>query len=120
VPKLEVRPWPKQAAPRSNTASSFTLRFPSFRSSWPGRGPGDPRRRHLGADGRFLKSIGAEPSGEVCAHLSQVNGGPGVVITSRGEPVSALVPDVAGGLVQTIHLVANPEKLAGVRAVSTP
>jgi hypothetical protein len=44
VPKLEVRPWPKQAASRSNTASSFALRFPPFRYSWPGRGPRDPPR----------------------------------------------------------------------------
>jgi hypothetical protein len=30
------------------------------------------------------------------------------------------VLDVAGGVVQSVHLVANPEKLAGVRAPGTP
>ncbi len=35
-------------------------------------------------------------------------------------PVSALVLDVHEGKVQTIRLVANREKLAGVRAVETP
>ena len=65
---------------------------------------------------RFLASVGSEPSGEVRVHLAQVNGGPGVVITAGGEPISALVLDVSSGVVQTIHLVANPEKLAGVRA----
>jgi RNA polymerase sigma-70 factor (TIGR02957 family) len=69
---------------------------------------------------RFLESVGSGPSGEVRVHLAQVNGGPGVVITAGGEPISALVLDVSGGLVQTIHLVANPEKLVGVRAVEAP
>jgi RNA polymerase sigma-70 factor (TIGR02957 family) len=69
---------------------------------------------------RFLESVGSEPSGAVRVHLAQVNGGPGVVITSGGEPISALILDISGGVVQTIHLVANPEKLAGVRAVEAP
>ncbi len=69
---------------------------------------------------RFLASVGSEPSGEVRVHPAQVNGGPGVVITSGDEPISALVLDVSDGVVQTIHLVANPEKLAGVRVVESP
>ena len=68
---------------------------------------------------RFLESIGAEPSGRTRVYLSQVNGAPGVVITAGGEPISALVLDVSDGMVRTIRLVANPEKLAGVRAVET-
>ena len=69
---------------------------------------------------RFLRSIRAETSLDVRVHLAQVNGEPGVVVTSGGRPISALVLDVAGDLVQTIHLVANPEKLAGVRGIGTP
>jgi RNA polymerase sigma-70 factor (TIGR02957 family) len=69
---------------------------------------------------RFLESVGSEPSGEVRVHPAQINGGPGVVITAEGEPISALVLDVSEGVVQTIHLVANPEKLVGVRAVEAP
>lgn len=94
-----------------------------------------PRRPIIGADRvarflvavaneeqmvRFLRSVGSEPSGGVRVHPAQVNGGPGVVITAGGEPISALVLDVSEGVVQTIHLVANPEKLAGVRAVEAP
>jgi RNA polymerase sigma-70 factor (TIGR02957 family) len=66
---------------------------------------------------RFLESVGVEPSGGTRVYLSQVNGAPGVVITTGGEPISALVLDVSDGMVRTIRLVANPEKLAGVRAV---
>jgi RNA polymerase sigma-70 factor (TIGR02957 family) len=69
---------------------------------------------------RFLESVGSEPSGQVRVHLAPVNGGPGVVITAGGEPISALILDISDGVVQTIHLVANPEKLAGVRAVEAP
>jgi RNA polymerase sigma-70 factor (TIGR02957 family) len=65
---------------------------------------------------RFLEHIGSRPSDEVRAHLAPVNGEPGVVITAGNEPISALVLDVSDGLVHTIRLVANPEKLTGVRA----
>jgi RNA polymerase sigma-70 factor (ECF subfamily) len=66
---------------------------------------------------RFLRSVEAEPSLDVRVHLAQVNGGPGVVVAAGGRLISALVLDVADGLVRTIHLVANPEKLAGVRGI---
>ena len=66
---------------------------------------------------RFLESVGSEPSGGMRVDLAEVNGGPGVVIVAGGEPISALVLDVSDGLVRTIRLVANPEKLTGVRRV---
>jgi hypothetical protein len=43
-----------------------------------------------------------------------------VVTISGGRPVTALVLDVSEGMIQTIRLVANPEKLDGVRAVEAP
>jgi RNA polymerase sigma-70 factor (ECF subfamily) len=69
---------------------------------------------------RFLRSVEAEPSPDVRVHLAQVNGGPGVVVAAGGRLISVLVLDVADGLVRTIHLVANPEKLAGVRGIGKP
>jgi RNA polymerase sigma factor (sigma-70 family) len=81
-----------------------------------------PRRPVYGADNvaRFLVAVATRPGQNVLARLAQVNGGPGIVVTSEGEPVAALVLDVAGGVVRTVHLVANPEKLAGVSAPGTP
>jgi RNA polymerase sigma-70 factor (TIGR02957 family) len=64
---------------------------------------------------RFMESVGLDPSSEIRVRLAQVNGETGVVITVLDEPISALVMDVTDGLVRTIRLVANPEKLAGVR-----
>ena len=68
---------------------------------------------------RFLRSIGIEPPRNVRASLAQVNGGPGIVVTSDGKPITAIVLDVAGGVVHTVHLVANPDKLLGVRATES-
>ena len=69
---------------------------------------------------RFLESVGSETSDGTRIHLAQINGTPGIVITAGGVPISALVLDVSEGLVMTIRLVANPEKLAGVSAVEAP
>jgi RNA polymerase sigma-70 factor (ECF subfamily) len=69
---------------------------------------------------RFLESVGLGSSGEVRVRMAPVNGETGVVITVGDEPISALVLDVYDGMVRTIRLVANPEKLAGVRAVEAP
>jgi RNA polymerase sigma-70 factor (TIGR02957 family) len=69
---------------------------------------------------RFLESVGSEPWGELRVHLAQVNGEPGVVLTTGDEPISALILEVSDSMVRTVRLVANPEKLAGVRAVGTP
>jgi RNA polymerase sigma-70 factor (ECF subfamily) len=68
---------------------------------------------------RFLESVGSGPTPDLRIYLAQVNGTPGIVATSGGEPISALAPDVYDGVVQTMHLVANPEKLAGVRAAES-
>jgi RNA polymerase sigma-70 factor, ECF subfamily len=81
-----------------------------------------PRRPVHGADkvARFLAAVATRPDQDVRARIAQVNGGPGIVVTSEGEPVAVFVLDVAGGVVRSVHLVANPEKLAGVRAPGTP
>jgi len=53
--------------------------------------------------------------------VTRVNGDPGIVAaTDAGDPVGAVVLDVGDGLVQTIYLVVNPEKLEGVRVGPTP
>ena len=76
-----------------------------------------PRRPVHGADkvARFLVAVATDAGPEVRTHLVQLNGGPGIVVTSEDGPVAALVLDVADGVVRTVHLVANPEKLSGVR-----
>ena len=70
---------------------------------------------------RFLRSVGREPIvADLRVSMAPVNGGPGILVVSGDKPISALVLDVSEGVVRTIHLVANPEKLAGVREIETP
>jgi len=85
-----------------------------------------PRRPIEGADkvARFFLAIwpisysdwigvAEEPDLEV--RLARVNDGPGLVVTADGKPVGALVLEIADGVIQTIDLMANPDKLAGLR-----
>lgn len=46
--------------------------------------------------------------------IRQVNGAPGVVITSGRTPVVAATLYLVDGVIDTIHVVSNPEKLTGV------
>ena len=70
---------------------------------------------------RFLRSVGGEPLvADLGVNMAPVNGEPGILVVSGDKPISALVLDVSDGVVRTIHLVANPEKLAGVRGIETP
>jgi RNA polymerase sigma-70 factor (TIGR02957 family) len=69
---------------------------------------------------RFLRSVGSEPIvADLRVTMAPVNGGPGIVVVSGDKPISTLVLDVSDGVVRTIHLVANPEKLAGIRGFET-
>jgi RNA polymerase sigma-70 factor (TIGR02957 family) len=69
---------------------------------------------------QFLLSVSSGALPEMNVRLAQVNGGPGIVAIIGEKPVATIVLDVAGGLVQTIHMVANPEKMSGVREIETP
>jgi RNA polymerase sigma-70 factor (ECF subfamily) len=60
----------------------------------------------------FAGRMPAAPS----THVVQLNGGPGIVVCSAGTPVVAISLHLVDGRVRTIHLVSNPEKLAGVPA----
>jgi predicted transcriptional regulator len=69
---------------------------------------------------RFFGTTATEVAPHLGVRIAQLNGGPGIVVTYEDAPVTIIVLDVLGDVVQTIHLVANPEKLLGVRAIETP
>jgi RNA polymerase sigma-70 factor (TIGR02957 family) len=83
-----------------------------------------PRRPILGNDkvSRFLLGAWSEGAGAagVRVLVTRVNGDPGIVATEAGDPIGAVVLDLADGLVQTIYMVVNPDKLGGVRVGSSP
>jgi hypothetical protein len=70
--------------------------------------------------GKFLKALTTEPlPDQLLARIALVNGGPGIVVTYEGTPITSIVLDVADGVVQTINLVANPDKLSGISESET-
>ena len=64
-------------------------------------------------------AMSSEPLPDAHLRVVQVNGGPGIVATLEGRPVATVILDVADGVIQTIHLVANPHKLIGIPAIET-
>jgi RNA polymerase sigma-70 factor (TIGR02957 family) len=85
-----------------------------------------PRRPIVGADevARFFLSvwtiryadwIGVAEAPDLEVRLARVNDGPGLVATADGQPVGAIVLEIADGVIQTIDLINNPDKLAGLR-----
>jgi RNA polymerase sigma-70 factor (ECF subfamily) len=73
---------------------------------------------------KFLESIGVrdpgatedapDPRDTFDIGMENVNGGPAIVATLGGRVVTVAALDVVDGRVQTIHLIANPEKLAAM------
>lgn len=64
---------------------------------------------------RFLIGIASDPTvADLTVELMEVNGGPAIVAFAAGGPVMVLALDVTDGMVQTVRLVANPDKLAGL------
>jgi predicted transcriptional regulator len=68
---------------------------------------------------RFFGTTATVVAPNLRTHIVQVNGGPGIVVTYEGTPVTTIILDMSDSEVQTIHLVANPEKLLGLRAIET-
>jgi hypothetical protein len=49
---------------------------------------------------------------------AEVNGQPGIISDVDRRPISVLVRDLVDGRIQTISIVTNPEKLAGLPPLS--
>jgi RNA polymerase sigma-70 factor, ECF subfamily len=72
---------------------------------------------------RILQGPGArgERLSVVGMRLAEIHGQPGALfLDPDGVPVVAVTLDIADGLVQTLHAVSNPEKLAHLRAGASP
>lgn len=70
-----------------------------------------------GADkvaGTIIERMSTTLPKNLVARLTRINGKPGLVSYLNGKPFSALTVDCRDGLVQTIYVVTNPEKLAHV------
>jgi RNA polymerase sigma-70 factor (ECF subfamily) len=68
---------------------------------------------------RFMVAIARPERGAagITMHRVDVNGQPGrLMVDAEGRPVGVLTLDVADGLVQTVRIVINPDKLTHLRA----
>ncbi|MGH3095072.1 MAG: RNA polymerase sigma factor SigJ [Streptosporangiales bacterium] len=113
------------AAMDGDVARLLTLVAPDVRLVSDGGGKAKaPHRTIIGADkvSRFLATIATTqtqyPGVEV--HEASVNGGPALVAAVAGEPVTVFVVYVADGAIQEVQMMANPDKLTGVRSRPAP
>ncbi|MFC4062084.1 RNA polymerase sigma factor SigJ [Planomonospora corallina] len=60
---------------------------------------------------RFIRSVGVTASEGHAVEFADVNGAPAAVVTAGGRPVSVFSLLVRDGLVRTVYLVVDPEKL---------
>ncbi|MEU0485501.1 RNA polymerase sigma-70 factor [Streptosporangium sp. NPDC006013] len=61
---------------------------------------------------RFMESLGAESFPGFEVEVAEVNGGPAAVVSVSGQPITVFSLVVEDGLIRTVFLVANPEKLS--------
>ncbi|MGW0196527.1 RNA polymerase sigma-70 factor [Nonomuraea sp. NPDC003201] len=79
---------------------------------------GAPRKAIHGHEyvARAIVILSRRMPGDSHAQVLQVNGGPGIVVRSGRTPVLAITLHLLDGAIKTVHVVSNPEKLAGVAA----
>jgi RNA polymerase sigma-70 factor (TIGR02957 family) len=63
---------------------------------------------------RTLVTFAKRKPEDANAYVLQVNGGPGIVIFAGRAPLLAITLHLVDGLIETVHVVSNPEKLTGV------
>ncbi|GAA4236266.1 RNA polymerase sigma-70 factor (ECF subfamily) [Streptosporangium album] len=61
---------------------------------------------------RFMESLGADLVPGFAVEFRDVNGAPAAVVTADGRPITVFSLVIRDGLIETVFLVANPEKLA--------
>lgn len=72
-----------------------------------------PRRPIHGAAkvARFMIGIQDTPIPDMAIEIASINGGPAVLVTSGGTPVAVFQLDLADGVVQTVRVLGNPDKI---------
>ncbi|MBB3727144.1 RNA polymerase sigma-70 factor [Nonomuraea dietziae] len=67
---------------------------------------------------KFMGSIGVEEYAELTFEVASFNGGPAAVISTAGRVVTVISLVVVDGRIDTIYLIANPEKMAHLHQAS--
>ncbi|MEU6018573.1 RNA polymerase sigma-70 factor [Streptomyces sp. NPDC047515] len=66
--------------------------------------------------GRFLFAVAHDQLPELGFRFLELNGGPGLLLLSGGKPDSVFQVDIRNGLIQSVYIVRNPDKLVGLAA----
>ncbi|MFJ9682136.1 RNA polymerase sigma-70 factor [Streptomyces sp. NPDC101194] len=66
--------------------------------------------------GRFLFAVAHGRIPDPDFRLLELNGGPGLLVLSGGKPDSVFQVDIRNGLIQSVYIVRNPDKLIGLAA----
>ncbi|MEU1054047.1 RNA polymerase sigma factor SigJ [Streptomyces sp. NPDC005876] len=64
-----------------------------------------------GKVGRFLAGVAKGGVVDAAYRFLEINGGPALLVLSGGRPDSVFQLDVADGLIQTVYIIRNPDKL---------
>jgi RNA polymerase sigma-70 factor (ECF subfamily) len=109
-----------EASTRGDLGSLLRLLDPSvvFRGDGGGRVPAS--RRPVTGRKRVARVVlaGREWYPEATFRLVTVNGGPGVLVTQRGEVVAVSAVTVAEGRITEIDAIVNPDKLRAVQGLA--
>ncbi|MER8086831.1 RNA polymerase sigma-70 factor [Streptomyces sp. NPDC094048] len=66
--------------------------------------------------GRFLFAVAHGRIPDPGFRFLELNGGPGLLVLSGGKPDSVFQVDIRNGLIQSVYIVRNPDKLIGLAA----
>jgi RNA polymerase sigma-70 factor (ECF subfamily) len=102
------------AATRGDLAALMEMLAPDVRLLGDGGGKAKAPMRAITTadkDGRFAEAIARRGLAAKDFRFIEVNGGPALLATEQGVPTDVLQIDVAGGRIQSVYIVANPDKL---------
>jgi RNA polymerase sigma-70 factor (ECF subfamily) len=66
----------------------------------------------------FMASIGASPAASFGFAITDVNAAPAIVVNADGRPILVISLLVCDGLIDSVYLMANPDKLSGVSQIA--
>ncbi|SCK59221.1 RNA polymerase sigma-70 factor [Streptomyces sp. WMMB 322] len=127
TPRYEVDPGQQReltqrfldAATRGDLDGLLAMLAPDARLVGDGGGKAKAPMRTItsaGKVGRFMAAIAQQGVADLEFEFTELNGATALVGSVGGKPTAVMLLDVADGVIQSVYLVANPDKLAHLQA----
>lgn len=127
TPRYEVDPVQQReltqrfldAATRGDLDGLLAMLAPDARLVGDGGGKAKAPMRTItsaGKVGRFMAAIAQQGVADLEFEFAEINGAAALVGSLGGKPSAVMLLDVADGVIQSVYLVANPDKLAHLQA----